>query len=187
MVVRPLRDAGTDVTVFRVLLGTRRIKDDLMDFPIQDFMDEAACYVKLVELLHPDGLSCPRCQARTGLNIHRRDREPVLDYRCRSCGRVFNAWTGTVLEGTPKRPAQVLLILRGIAQGTSTAQLARELGLERTGLLEFRHRLHGLAEQALDPARLPDAVVETDEMYQNAGEKRAPASRSRRPAASPRQ
>jgi transposase-like protein len=163
------------------------IKDDLMDFPLQDFMDENACYAKLVELLHPAGLCCPRCHARTGLNIHRRDRDPVLDYRCRSCGRVFNAFTGTVLEGTPKRPSQVMLILRGIAQGTSTARLARELGLERTGLLDFRHRLQGLAEQALDETPLPDETAEADEMYQNAGEKRHSASRSGRPTASPRQ
>ena len=143
-----------------------------MDFPIQDFMDQQACYAKLVELLHPAGLGCPRCRARDGLNIHRRHRDPIVDYRCRGCGRVFNAFSGTVLEGTPKRPAQILLILRGIAQGTSTAQLARELGLERTGLLEMRHRLQGLAEQALDSSPLPDETAESDEMYQNAGEKR---------------
>jgi transposase-like protein len=155
------------------------VKDDFMDFPLQDFLDENACYAKLVQLLHPEGLSCPRCQSRTGLNIHRRDRDPIVDYRCRCCGRVFNAFTGTVLEKTPKKPSQVMLILRGIAQGTSTARLARELGLERTALLDFRHRLQGLAEQFLDQTPLADGVAESDEMYQNAGEKRHFASRSR--------
>ena len=35
-----------------------------MDFPIAKFMDQDACYEKLVANLHPDGLTCPRRQAR---------------------------------------------------------------------------------------------------------------------------
>jgi transposase-like protein len=150
-----------------------------MDFPIQDLMDETACYRKLLGLLHPDGLSCPRCGVRDGLHVHRAGRRPVLDYRCRSCGRVFNAYTETILERSQKTPSQVLLILRGIAQGVSTARLARELNLDRPKLLKWRHRLQGLAQQALDPSPLPDATVEADEMYQNAGEKRYSPRRSR--------
>ncbi len=34
-----------------------------MDFPIAEFMDEDSCYEKLVDLLHPEGLACPRCHA----------------------------------------------------------------------------------------------------------------------------
>ena len=76
-----------------------------MDFPLIDYMDEDACYRKLVELLHPDGLACPACGQRQRLGVHRRHREPVLDYQCGDCGRVFNAWTGTVLQGTHRRPS----------------------------------------------------------------------------------
>jgi predicted RNA-binding Zn-ribbon protein involved in translation (DUF1610 family) len=140
-----------------------------MDFPLLDYLDEDACYAKLVELLHPDGLACPNCGERQALGIHRRHRAPVLDYQCGGCGRVFNAWTGTILQGIHRRPAQILLILRGFAQGTPTAQLARELGCDRK---------HWLDRNPLD-----DAVVEADEMYQNAGEKRHPARRPGRPAA----
>jgi hypothetical protein len=39
-----------------------------MDFPIAEFMDEDACYNKIVALLHPDGLACPRCKGRDGLS-----------------------------------------------------------------------------------------------------------------------
>src|SRR5258708_11914299 len=66
-----------------------------MDFPIQSFMDEDACFRFLLDLFHPKGLHCPRCHAQDGFTIHRYVREPVLDYRCTACGRVFNAWTGT--------------------------------------------------------------------------------------------
>ena len=144
-----------------------------MDFSIGDLMDEAACYLKLVAVLHPGGLACPRCGASEGLGVHRRHRAPALNYQCGVCGRVFNAWTGTPLQGVQRRPSELLLILRGFAQGVSTAQLARELGCGRMKLLAFRHTLQGNALVASDRSSLPDAAVEADEMYQDAGEKRA--------------
>jgi transposase-like protein len=158
-----------------------------MDFPIAEFMDEDACYEKLVDVLHPDGLACPRCGGRDGLKVHRRHRAPVLDYRCDGCGRVFNAFTGTAFHKTHRRPSEILLILRGISQGETTARLARELKRHRQHLLKLRHRLQEAAFKAADPLPLDDQAVEADEMYQNAGEKRHPAHRPRGPAAAPRE
>ena len=154
-----------------------------MDFPSIDYLDEDACYRKLVALLHPEGLACPACGQRQQLGVHSRRREPVLDYQCADCGRVFNAWTGTLLQGTHRRPSQWLLILHGIATGQPTAQMARELSCDRKHLLALRHRLQGHARMWLDRNPLGDDVVEADEMYQNAGEKRPPAHRPGRPAA----
>ena len=86
-----------------------------MDFPLIDYLDEDACYRKLVELLHPDGLACPSCGQRRRLGVHHRHREPVLDYQCGDCGRVFNAWTAPCCrlpsrrqhEGVPRRLSPV--------------------------------------------------------------------------------
>ena len=142
-----------------------------MDFPIGELMDEPACYEFLVGLLHPDGLACPHCGDRDHLRVHRRDRAPILAHRCTACRRICTAFTGTALQGTKRRPVELVLILRGIAQGVPTAHLARELGCSRPELLEFRHRLQELAFGGLDRTPLPDAVIEADEMYQNAGEK----------------
>jgi transposase len=145
-----------------------------MDFPIQSFMDENACFKFLRDLFHPKGLSCPRCQAHDGFTTHRYVREPVLDYRCTACGRVFNAWTGTVFQGTHYRPSTLILIIRGFAQGVSTAQLARELGCSRRNLLKLRHNYQEMSKSELDREPLQDTEVEADEMYQNAGEKGIP-------------
>jgi transposase-like protein len=153
-----------------------------MDFPLLDLMDEQACYDWLLDQLHPGGLACPGCGRTDRYAVHRAHRDPVLDYRCHDCGRVFNAFTGTAQQGTQKTPAQLVLILRGIAQGTPTARLARELGCDRKHLLELRHRLEHLARLSLPRDALPDDEAEADEMYQNAGEKRHPPSRPRRPA-----
>ncbi len=66
-----------------------------MDFPINDLMDENACYQFLIDIFYPQGLHCPRCQTQEGLQIQNYYREPILNYRCTQCRRVFNAWTGT--------------------------------------------------------------------------------------------
>jgi transposase-like protein len=154
-----------------------------MDFPIAELVDEDACYVKLLVGLHPDGLACPRCDTRDGLKVHRRHRAPILDYRCTACHRVFNASTGTALRGTKRRPAELMLIPRGFAQGAPTARLARELACDRKELLTLRHRLPHLAWRFRAQWRLDGPVMETGEMYQNAGEKRRAAHRPARPAA----
>ena len=158
-----------------------------MDFPITELMDEEACYAKLVWWLHSGGLACPRCRRSDRMRIHRRHRAPVLDYRCGHCRRVFNIFTGTSLQGTKRRPGELVLIVRGFAQGVPTAQLARELGCDRSELLDFRHRLREAACRGLDRTPLSDRVLEADEAYQNAGEKRCAAPRSRGPAAAARQ
>src|SRR5262245_1397855 len=157
-----------------------------MDFAILDLMDSDACYRFLVATLHPDGLRCPRCGRADDHPVHDRHRPPVVDHRCRGCGAVFNAYTGTPLQKTHRTPAQLVLILRGIWQAAPTARLARELGGDRKHLLELRHKLQGLAERATARGGpLPGASAEADEMFQNAGEKRHPAPRPRRPAAVP--
>jgi transposase-like protein len=148
----------------------------MIDFPIADLLDEHACYRWLVGLLHPEGLACPRCGG-TDAYVHRYHRDPVLDYRCKGCGKVYNAFTGTDWQGTHFRPSQIVLILRGFAQGRSTAGLARELKAGRGHLLDRRHRAQARALEAAEAnaTPLPDGTVEADEMYQNAGEKRRPA------------
>ena len=47
--------------------------------------------------LHPDGLACPHGH-RLPPNQAPRDRHraPIMDYRCRTCGSVFNLFTNTL-------------------------------------------------------------------------------------------
>jgi transposase len=144
-----------------------------VDFPITHLMDQDACYRQLLQWLHPGGLACPRCRG-TDAWVHRYYRAPVLDYRCKGCGKVYNAFTGTAFHKTRRRPCELVLILRGVAAGTTTARLARELGCSRPHLLRLRHTLQANALAGLDRGPLPDDRVEADEMYKNAGEKGIP-------------
>jgi hypothetical protein len=77
-----------------------------------------------------------------------------------------------VFEGRYFRPEQTVLFIRGVCQGKSTAQLARELSISRTTATEVRHQLQINAEREQPKSPLNDLEVETDEMFQNAGEKR---------------
>jgi transposase-like protein len=95
-----------------------------MDFPLTELMDQDACYQRIIKALHPGGLACPLCGGDR-LGVHRRRRAPILDYRCRDCRRVFNTFTGIALQKTSRSPAALMLILRGIAQGATTARMAR--------------------------------------------------------------
>ena len=78
----------------------------------------------------------------------------MLDYRCPECGRVFNAFTQTVWSGGRYTCVQMVLILRGIAQGVPTEHLADELGIDRSHLLAKRHEIQKLLEQRLSPLAL---------------------------------
>ena len=121
-------------------------------FPIQELMDEQKCYDYLLNVLHPQGLKCPAGHpVRSGQKPQDRHRAPVFDYRCSVCGSVFNAFTNTVWRGSRYTCVQMVLILRGIAQGTPTEHLADELGLDRSHLLEKRHEIQQLLEQRLSP------------------------------------
>ena len=97
--------------------------------------------------------------------VHKRDRAPILDYRCKLCGRCFNIFTDTVLQGTKYNAVHLVQLLRGIAQGVPTARLAREMRVDRKWLLRRRHQLQHLAAQAWRKAPLADEGTETDERY----------------------
>ena len=147
----------------------------MMRFPITDLLDEQGCYDALVGILHPHGLRCPLGHGLPGdQRPHMRDRAPVVDYRCRTCGKVFNLFTGTVFAGTHYSCARVVLILRGFGQGTPTRQLADELECDYGTLLAYRHEMQAAALQRQDTSPLPDEVTEADEAFQNAGEKGDP-------------
>jgi transposase-like protein len=117
-------------------------------------MDELAYYKFLVSVLHPKGLQCPAGhRVATGQAPHMSDRAPVVDYRCRRCSKVFNVFTNTFWRGTHYSCRQVVLLVRGFAQGVPTLHLAKELKLDYETVLTQRHSWQ---EQALKKS--PDPV-----------------------------
>jgi len=144
----------------------------MMRFAITDLLDDNICYDFLESVLHPEGLCCPNGHPLPESQApHMCDRAPVCDYRCRTCGTVFNAFTGTCWAGTHYSCPKIIMILRGFAQGTPTLHLAQELECDYGTLLKYRHKMQEAALRGQDHSPLPDAVTEGDELFQNAGEK----------------
>lgn len=81
-------------------------------------------------------------------------------------------YAGTVFAHKQLRPTQVMLLLRGIGQGESTARLARELQLAYDTVHHLRQQLQTNVRPLQPDTPLPDSVTETDELFQNAGEQR---------------
>jgi transposase-like protein len=120
-----------------------------MELPAIDGHDETACYESLVNLLHPQGLECPKCKSREGWHIHRRHRAPVLDYRCTRCQRVFNAWTGTVLCNTHLPPHVLWLLMESIVHQQSLTGVARATNRARSSLVVWHLRLRRFLRDSL--------------------------------------
>lgn len=145
-----------------------------MDFPLLEITDDALAEQWLQKYFHPDGLQCPRCRAsvKDARWFGYTRRSHVTRYRCRQCQRRYTVYTDTLFANKHLRPTQVILLLRGICKGESTACLARELHLAYDTVHHLRQRVQTQAVLLQPDTPLPDAVTETDELFQNAGEKR---------------
>lgn len=145
-----------------------------MDFPIIDLLDDELSSQWLLKHFHPNGLKCPHCGA--GLKQAREFRQTKTShltvYRCSLCQGIYNLYSRTVFEGRYFRPAQAVLLLRGVTKGQPSAEIAREIGVSRQTVLEVRQELQANAQRHQPQTPLSDNQTETDEMFQNAGEKR---------------
>jgi transposase-like protein len=153
----------------------------MIDFPITELLDDATCVAWLEQHLHPTGLACPRCQSTDRRLFRRHEHFPT--YRFRNCQRTYTILTGSLFEKTRQSPATIVLLLRGIAKGESSARLSRELGLDRKRQGELPQQIQINLYDTLPGELITGTAFEADELYQNAGEKKYAASRRGRPTA----
>jgi transposase-like protein len=145
-----------------------------MEFPITDLLDYESSVAWITLHFHPAGLKCPKCGApkNQARNFRQTQCSELVVYRCKQCGQIYNLYSGTIFQQTHLTPMQVVLLMRGICKGESSKVLAAELKLNYVTVLNLRHAAQVNAEKALPDTPLPDQRTETDEMFQNAGEKR---------------
>ena len=145
-----------------------------MDFPILDLLDDEISEAWLLKHFHPQGMGCPHCHSgHNGARYFRANSGSGLPvYRCQHCQGIYHLYSGTIFEGSQLTPSQVVLLLRGFLQGQSSAHLSRELGLAYKTVLKWRRRVQANAVRLQPDTRLTDKAAESDEMFQNAGEKR---------------
>jgi hypothetical protein len=108
-------------------------------------------------------------------------------YRCRDCQHIYNLYTNTVLQQHHLTPQQAVLLLRGILKGETTNELAAELELNYLTVLKLRREIQQNAERLQPETPVPDLEAESDELFQNAGEKRSTVRQSAPPSPAARQ
>ena len=150
-----------------------------MEFPITELLGAEQSADWILKHFHPNGLKCPGCLAgvEQARSFRTTKRSGLLVYRCRRCEAIYNLYSGTLFEGRHLTPPQVVLLLRGICKGEPSATLANELGVVRSTVHLIRKEVQSNAERLQPTEPLADICTETDEMFQNAGEKRRGASR----------
>jgi transposase-like protein len=145
-----------------------------MEFPITDLLSAEQSEQWLLEHFHPEGLKCAWCKASVErANVFRVTKKSQLQvYRCRKCKSIYNLYTGTVFQQHHLKPQQAVLLMRGVLKGESSNVLATELNLNYNTVLTLRHEIQENAEHLQPNVPLPDFEAESDELFQNAGEKR---------------
>ncbi len=119
----------------------------MMQWALTDLLDEQACYDYLLQAPHPQGLHCPAVHCLPADQaLHDRHRAPIMTYRCRVCGKVFNLFTLTIWSKTHYRCSIISSssYLKGSPRGTPTKHLAAELHLDRCTLNSRHHTIQSL-------------------------------------------
>ena len=141
-----------------------------MEYEVDHLLDEDKCCEHLITYFHGGSLRCSGCQ-ESNYHVHHSRRAPILQYRCDDCGTFFNLFSGTVFQGTHWKCSKVVMVLRGFLKGESTLSMSKEMKLGYRNLLYLRHELMANSFEHRPIALLEDAATESDEMYQNSGEK----------------
>lgn len=147
----------------------------MVQFPLHALMNFEECYNFLLNILHPQGLHCPDGHSLAEHQKPHKFRKNGLPcHRCCTCGKVFNIFTDTILQHIHYDCITIVLMLRGFAKGETTQMLSKELKVSYNALLDWRHRLQEFSFENRDVSQLTDKEIESDEVFQNAGEKGSP-------------
>jgi len=107
-----------------------------------------------------ESLGCPHCSSRDLVAWGQAKALPR--YRCKGCGRTFNALTKTPMARLRKKE-RWLENANAMVEGTSIAKAAERCGVNYTTAFRWRHRF--LASPANDKTGTPSGIVEADEMF----------------------
>ena len=120
---------------------TDRLETKALILLVQLVHGRRCCWLRMSDppaLARPS--SCPHCKSAQ-VRIHRRGREPVVDFRCRKCRKVFNVWQGTVFAGTHRTPTELLLLIEAIIDGRNNSAIAKSFGWQRAWVIQMARRL----------------------------------------------
>lgn len=119
-----------------------------------------ASAVAIIENNGSDPAGCPHCQSKTV--VRNGTAAGLQRFKCRDCGKTFNALTGTPLARLRmkgKWTAQV----EALRDGLSLDAVAESLGIAHSTAFRWRHRFLALPKNV--KAQSLVGIVETDETF----------------------
>lgn len=105
---------------------------------------------------------CPHCQAQANQLGKWGHSHGLPRYRCKACGRTFNALTGTPLAHLRKRE-QWGRYSQALIEGISLREAAKRCGVDKNTAFLWRHRF--LHQAAGHRAEHESGIVEADETF----------------------
>ena len=102
---------------------------------------------------------CPRCGE--GGAVRKGMTRGLWRYLCKSCGRTFNAVTGTPLQGLHKKE-RWLSFGKSLAKGETVEKSAQRCDIAHSTAFRWRHRFMDTSRQ--DPETLR-GIVKADDTY----------------------
>jgi transposase-like protein len=103
---------------------------------------------------------CPHCAGRNVVSWGRSDK--LARYRCKDCGRTFNALTKTSMARL-RNKEQWLTYAEAMLEGTSVTKAAQACDVHYTTAFRWRHRF--LSAPATDKPKRFTGIVEADETF----------------------
>ena len=141
---------------------------------LTNLIDDVKCYEIVRQFHWPDGICCPRCDAKETTKRGKDETQPARQrYCCNSCGRQFDDLTDSIFSGR-HQPLQVwvaCLYLMGL--NLSNQQISQELDLHKDDV----HQMTSDLRQAIidnKPEVQLSGEVEFNEVYVTAGHKGHP-------------
>jgi transposase-like protein len=107
-----------------------------------------------------ESLGCPHCSGRNVVSWGR--SHGLARYRCKGCGRTFNALTKTPMARLRNKD-RWLAYAETMLKGTSVLKAAQACGVHYTTAFRWRHRF--LGAPANDKPRRLTGIVEADETF----------------------
>ena len=141
-------------TAGRLTLAQRAKATDVLSADADEKRSVAA-----VERSGGESRTCPRCGE--GGVVRKGMARGLMRYLCKSCGRTFNAVTGTPLQGLHKKE-RWLSFGESLAAGKTVEKSAQRCDIANTTAFRWRHRFPDASRQDTEALR---GIVEEDETY----------------------
>jgi rubredoxin len=107
-------------------LGVR--SEEWLKKPMFELIDKDISDQFVENILHPDGLLCPRCKGedriRFGLTSN-----GFQSYRCKKCDKIYSALTGSIFSGTAMDSRRLVVFMRMLGMGGKDSEISKQIDL----------------------------------------------------------